>query len=78
MCIHPLEPAVHPKQIVNVANGTLGASQVNVDQALSIGHSQLLEFEKELPKIVLRGRLKPWLQQERELLMAPRLFMTLN
>ena len=40
---------MHPKQIVNVANGTLGVSQVNVDQAVSIGHGQLLEFEKELP-----------------------------
>ena len=49
MCIHSLEPAVHPKQIVNVANSTLGASQVNVNQAFSIGNSQLLEFEKELP-----------------------------
>lgn len=49
MCIHPLKPEVHPDQLVNVANGTLGTSQVNVDQAVSIGHSQLLEFEKHLP-----------------------------
>ena len=38
MCIHPLKPELHSKQIVNVANGTLGASLVNVDQAVSIGH----------------------------------------
>ena len=31
------------------ANGTLGASLVNVDQAVSFGHGHLLEFEKELP-----------------------------
>ena len=49
MCIHPLKPELHSKQIVNVANGTLGASLVNVDQAVSIGHGHLLEFEKELP-----------------------------
>lgn len=49
MCIHPLKPELHPEQLVNVANGTVGVSQINVDQAVSIGRSQLLEFEKELP-----------------------------
>ena len=46
---HPLKPEDHPEQIVNVANGILGASLVNVDQVVSIGRSQLLYFEKELP-----------------------------
>ena len=37
MCIHPLNPDVHPEQLVNVANGTLAPMSVNVDQAVSIG-----------------------------------------
>ncbi len=49
MCIHPLKPELHPEQLVNVANGTIGISKINVDQAVSIGQSQLLEFEKQLP-----------------------------
>ena len=49
MCIHPLNPEVHPDQLVNVANGTIGASEINVDQAVRIGHSQMLDFEKALP-----------------------------
>ena len=48
-CIHPLKPETHPEQVVNVANGTLATLQVNVNQAVNIGHSQLLEFEKNLP-----------------------------
>ena len=49
MCIHPLKPEIHPKQLVNVVNGSLAPSQVNVDQAIIIGHSQLIDFEKSLP-----------------------------
>lgn len=49
ICIHPLKPELHPEQLVNVANGTVGTSQINVDQAVSIGQSQLLDFEKDLP-----------------------------
>ncbi len=44
-----LKPELHPEQLVNVANGTIGISKINVDQAVSIGQSQLLEFEKQLP-----------------------------
>ena len=49
MCIHPLKPETHPEQLVNVANGALAPSQVNVDQAVSIGHSQQIDFENDLP-----------------------------
>jgi hypothetical protein len=66
MCIHPLKPEDHPEQIVNVANGILGASLVNVDRAVSIGHSQLLDLEKELPTGFWRERLKPWQLQRKE------------
>ena len=55
MCIHPLEPETHPEKLVNVENGTVGASQINVDKAVSIGHCQLLEFEKELPTVKPQG-----------------------
>ncbi len=49
--MHPSSQAraIHPEQLVNVANGTIGISKINVDQAVSIGQSQLLEFEKQLP-----------------------------
>ena len=45
VCIHPL----NPEQLVNVANGSIGASEINVHQAVRIGHSQRLDFEKPLP-----------------------------
>ena len=48
--IHPLKPESHPEQLVNVANTTIAMSQINVNQAVvCIGHSQLLDFEKNLP-----------------------------
>ncbi len=49
--MHPSSQAraIHPEQLVNVVNGTIGISKINVDQAVSIGQSQLLEFEKQLP-----------------------------
>ena len=50
ICIHPLKPESHPEQIVNVANRT-------------IGHSQLLDFEKNLPAgfwNILKRKLRLW------------------
>ena len=49
MSIHPLKPEQHPEQLVNVVSGTLAPSQVNVDQAVSIGKNQLIQFEQALP-----------------------------
>ena len=49
LCIHPLKPNVHPTKLVNVANGTLAVTEINVCQAISIGQNQLVEFEKSLP-----------------------------
>lgn len=49
LCIHPMKPELHPENLVNVANGTLAVSQINVDKAVIIGHNQLVEFEKSLP-----------------------------
>ena len=49
LCIHPLKPDVHPTKLVNVANGTLAVTEVNVCQAISIGQNKLVEFEKSLP-----------------------------
>ena len=72
VCIHPLNPEVHPEQLVNVANGTIGASEINVEHAVRIGHSQMLDFEKALPtgfwtcierKIKTMARSKPWQDQ---------------
>ena len=49
LCIHPLMPEIHPPKLVNVTNGALVLPEVNVPQAISIGHNQLIEFEKSLP-----------------------------
>ena len=48
-CIHPLSPEVHPEQLVNVVNGSIGTSEITVDQAVRIGHSHMLDFDKALP-----------------------------
>ena len=44
MCIHPLEPETHPEKLVNVENGAVGASQINVDRqsALAIANCSSL------------------------------------
>ena len=39
-------PEIHPPKLVNVTNGALAVPEVNVSQAISIGHNQLIEFEK--------------------------------
>ena len=44
-----LMPEIHPPKLVNVTNGVLAAPEVNVSQAISIGHNQLIEFEMSLP-----------------------------
>ena len=46
VCIHPLNPELHPEQLVNVANGTIRVSEINVDQAVRIGHSQMLDLRR--------------------------------
>ena len=52
ICIHPLKPESHPKQLVNVANRTIGMSQINVNQAVSIGHSQCLTLTLRITYLV--------------------------
>ena len=49
-CIHPLDPDVHPEQLVNVASGSLAPPSVNVDKAISIAEKQVAEFERLLPQ----------------------------
>ena len=49
LCIHPLMPEIHPPKLVNVTNGALAVPEVNVSQAISISHNQLIELEKSLP-----------------------------
>ncbi|KAL8568389.1 hypothetical protein ACOMHN_066414 [Nucella lapillus] len=50
MCIHPLDPDVHPEQLVNVANGSLAPSSVNVDKTITITEEQVAAFEMTLPQ----------------------------
>ena len=47
-CIHPFDPEGHPDQIINIANGYLGPSSINVDQAIAIAGAQMIEFEHSL------------------------------
>ena len=42
-------PEIHPPKLVNVTNGALAVPEVNVSQAISNGHNQLIVFEKSLP-----------------------------
>ena len=48
-CIHPLDSEEHPDQLINVANGFLGPTFINVDQAIAIAGAQVVEFELSLP-----------------------------
>ncbi|KAL8583211.1 hypothetical protein ACOMHN_053724 [Nucella lapillus] len=50
MCIHPLDPDVYPEQLVNVANGSLAPSSVNVDKTITIAEEQVAAFEMTLPQ----------------------------
>ena len=78
MCIHPLNPEVHPEQLVNVENGTFGASEINVDQQseLTIAKCMTLrrpltywildmyrEEDQNLGKIKTMAKSKPWQDQ---------------
>ena len=51
MCINPMAPQDHPEvdSIINVANGRIGPSSVNVDKTIDIGTSQMKDFEKNFP-----------------------------
>ena len=49
MCINPLDPEQHPETIINVVNGMIGPSSVNVDKTIDIGIRQMKDFEKNLP-----------------------------
>jgi hypothetical protein len=48
-CIHPFDPEEHSDQIINFANGYLGPSSINVDQAIAFAGAQMIEFENSLP-----------------------------
>ena len=81
LCIHPMKPEVHPENLVNVANGTLAIPQVNVNNAVTIGHSQLVEFEKSLPAGFwkpIERKIKSMKVTKKGLPLGPKFFMTLS
>lgn len=47
--IDPLDPTSHPVGVVNIANGLVSPSNVNVDNSLKIGQQQMNEFESGWP-----------------------------
>ena len=49
-CIHPLDPSVHPDELVNVSSGRLSSEKVNVHMAMELSLKQAIEFEKSLPE----------------------------
>ena len=57
MCIHPLNPDIHPDPLVNITSGSIAPSKINIDQAVSIGYNQLIYFEKTLLTVFWHGDL---------------------
>ena len=49
-CIKPLDSAAHPSGIVNVVSGQIGSTEVNVDNAVTIGTEQMKVVESRLPQ----------------------------
>ena len=50
LCINPLKPEEHPLPLVNIVTGRINPETVNVDDALTIGTHQRLEFELSWPE----------------------------
>ena len=50
MCIDPLDPAGHPSDIVNINDGKLAHPTVNVENALELGQTKLVNFRNSLPE----------------------------
>ena len=79
LCIHPLMPEIHPPKLVNVTNGELAVPEVNVSQAISIGHNQLIEFEKSLRTgfwKTIQRKVKTMAIAKKAFLLNPKSFMT--
>ena len=49
-CNDPLDSAAHPNSIVNVVSGQIGSTEVNVQNAVTIGTEQMKDFESRLPR----------------------------
>ena len=56
--IDPLDATSHPVGTVNIANGLLSSSNVNVDESFEIGLQQMREFELGWPTNNFHGALK--------------------
>ena len=48
-CINPMNPEDHPPELVNIAIGKIAQDNVNVDQAVTLGTKQMVEFENGWP-----------------------------
>ena len=48
-CIDPLNPEIHPPEIVNIAIGKIAQDTVNVDKAVELGAKQMKDFENGWP-----------------------------
>ena len=48
-CIDPLDPSKHPPSLVNIVTGTIAPTSANVDEAIDIGQTQMMEFENSWP-----------------------------
>ena len=49
MCIDSLDPQQHPETIINIVNGMMGPSSVNVDKTIDIGTRIMKKFEDSTP-----------------------------
>ena len=49
-CIDPLNCPSNADQIVNVVTSKVGPQSVNVDDAVALGHAQMVRFEQSMPE----------------------------
>ena len=49
-CITPLDSAAHRSGVVNIVSGQIGSTEVNVNNAFTIGIEQRKVFESRLPQ----------------------------
>ena len=50
ICIYPLNPTHQPSGMVNIVTGEIGPESVNIDQAVSIGWQQMVDFQATWPE----------------------------
>ncbi|KAK2143212.1 hypothetical protein LSH36_865g00000 [Paralvinella palmiformis] len=50
IAIEPLDPHEHPPGIINIVRGRIATDNRTVDQSVTIGHQQMVEFASSWPE----------------------------